>query len=911
MQNSQQFTISELAYAPLPEAAHNAAVDSIIKCGFSRDAILEEYKFSSVNVKVPVKLNALAFAHSIHRNPGDYASLTLYNAVNGLDDEAIVSILAESASPFHLIHRHDQFSFWASTVSNNKPKPIHLLSNISYNQLANALSDYAPDLGPQRIIDVKLGRDTFSLPMLRQIQPVQLSLWAADITRPLLVDHFAQAVNWLRRYVDQEKVNISDETITSFSIQLLGAIILADTGVLDDDTHDIRRAEVSIRELLERASSRFPRYFQPELLSLHEEVVEQAYAILRQIRYAGFVPEMLTSIYGAAFSKAQRKKLGRYDTPLYLTRRIWENIPVEYLPPQQRHVVDMTCGWGSFLIAGHERLAELSDSPLSLREYLHGNDIDYSTSQLAGLGLLLSQSEDSWHVDHGDALKWSWLETRQPNIIVGNPPFGSQRDSSITDTASWYEEANRYLAHAIERLAPNGYLAMLMPRSFTSSVAARDLRKQLLEQCDILEMWELPIKVFSEATATTIVIFAQKNGSQHNPTKLRTVQPQSLRVTAESGAFTFTASSLFIDQSAWKNTNTHHMMDYQIILPEYTWRTIHSHSMNLQEVAEVIRGAIRGKKPENRHWTDYPDPKQVSWLTGVKHVMPYPHSFDIDYSQATTIAYPNDLERPRLDKEHILSGTKVLVVYDPNPSWGKRNKLAIERKHHYPSDSFWVVAPNALANQQGITCEVLAAVLNWNVSNAWIIEHLKSPAIPKRAMDTIPFPKYLSKHDCQMLTQAVQEIEEAVLHNLEAPTNTVRMIDTILKRAYHLDDTTFERLRKVAEWDSKPQLTLDIQPNAANADWMLSGIVKSVQAEEGTLTLWMEGFHDLQTVQIVPSMPGWILRSGAAFRTKIPALYLDNDRIDPDNVDWGQFRPQPYTYMSEEELLTEFSQSFA
>src|SRR5882762_8419443 len=116
------------------------------------------------------------------------------------------------------------------------------------------------------------------------------------------------------------------------------------------------------------------------------------------------VPEMLASIYTAAFSKEQRKKLGRYDTPLYLTRRIWENIPVEYLSPQQRHVVDMTCGWGSFLIAGYERLAQLSDTPSSLRSFLHGNDVDLFTSQLAGLGLLLSTSEDSWHVDHSDAL---------------------------------------------------------------------------------------------------------------------------------------------------------------------------------------------------------------------------------------------------------------------------------------------------------------------------------------------------------------------------------------------------------------------------------------------------------------------------------------------------------------------------
>ncbi len=54
-------------------------------------------------------------------------------------------------------------------------------------------------------------------------------------------------------------------------------------------------------------------------------------------------------------------------------------------------------------------------------------------------------------------------------------------------------------------------------------------------------------------------------------------------------------------------------------------------------------------------------------------------------------------------------------------------------------------------------------------------------------------------------------------------------------------------------------------------------------------------------------MPGWMLRLGAAFRTRIPDAYVDEDRIDPGAVDWGNFLPQPYTYMREEELLAELS----
>ena len=232
MQSSNLFPMPELAYAPLPPGAYDAALESITRRGFSQSAILEEYSFSSANVKSPVKLNALVLSSSSDRNPGEYAGLTIYNAVNGLHDEAIVSLLAESAAPFHIIHRDEKFSFWGSTIAERQPKPIPLLLNISYDQLTNALGEYAVDLEPQRIIDVKLGRGSFTLPMLREMEPMQLSFWAANVTRPLLVDHFTRAVNELRRYARRQRTEMPDETLTSLAIQLLGAIILADTGVL-------------------------------------------------------------------------------------------------------------------------------------------------------------------------------------------------------------------------------------------------------------------------------------------------------------------------------------------------------------------------------------------------------------------------------------------------------------------------------------------------------------------------------------------------------------------------------------------------------------------------------------------------------------------------------------------------------
>ena len=364
MQYSNIFEQFNNPYEPLPRAAYNVALTSISSCGFSPNAILNDYSFSYKESK-PITLNALVFAHPVHRNPAEYASLTLFNAINGHSDEALVPILAQSNAPFHLIHRKEKerFSFWASAIKDNQICPIHIQSDIAYEQLNSVFDDYSIDLKPQRIIDVKQGRDKFTHAIFRNLQPLQLSLWVTDVSRPLLVKYFSHAIQIFNDYARHSNGHMTDRAMTALAIQLLGATILADTGVFGDD---LRLKNYSLDKLMQKAFEVFPRYFELNLFAKYYEAAQKAYQLLRQIRYSGFVPDMLSDLYATAYSQQQRKDLGRFDTPLYLTRRIWETIPVEFLHPEQRVIADITCGWGSFLIAGHERLSNLNDAKISL-----------------------------------------------------------------------------------------------------------------------------------------------------------------------------------------------------------------------------------------------------------------------------------------------------------------------------------------------------------------------------------------------------------------------------------------------------------------------------------------------------------------------------------------------------------------
>ncbi len=910
------FQMPESSFKPLNQNARMAVFDVLKEYDFVPDTMIKEgYPVLGIDGR-KFTTNAIAFTHETHRTP-DYTGFCIFNTTDEGDENTLIGNLACSAAPFHFIHRDKKknFSFWFSNLKDRKTRELKsrkIESDVSYDNLSMALKEYSEDLKRQQIIDVKQGFEHFTHPFFNESGPFQLSLWAIDVTGESLVKHFGRAVSNIAAYRDSNTGRaISKKDVTDIAIQLLGAVILADTGTLGGD---IQKEKPEIEKLIAVASNKFPHYFNTQLLRHWRAAADLAYHTLTELCYSGFSPEMLTNLYREAYpDKKDRKELGRYDTPLHLTRRIWNNIPVEFLPPEKRVVADMTCGWGSFLIAGYERISRVIDMKgKSLRDLITGNDKDNFTARLAGLGLLISTSEDSWDIESRYSEEWMAKKYGQtgPDIIVGNPPFAGDR-KTIKGKEHRHQKADKFMESAIRYLAPGGYLAMIMPQSFTITQASPSLRKQLLQNCHVQEMWELPVGVFTGATVRTVVIFAQKklNASQDAiPVRIRTLQKNMLDRFEEGGPFTGSVHAF--DQARWDENSRNssgsvntHIMDFKFILPESSWDRIKSCCTKLENIAEITPGAIVGKSPKNKRWQDYPHPKEVNWLSGAKRVIK--DSFHLVYDSASTIIYPNDLEKPRKnknpkrDKEHLFKGKKILLTSNTDPSWGKRVKVAIEKKGYYVSASFLIVVPKSEVEKSGITHEVIAAVLNWKVSNAWIVEHLKYSWIPVPALRSIPFPT-LKKSDCEVLTETVLNIEESIEKKGKPSDDAYLKIDEVLKDAYGLSGEEYDRVKSIYEWDAKPLTTIDKLPDM-DAKWKTTGVVDSIDAQNSTITLWISDFDELQTVPISPSMPGWLLRPDAAFRTCIPRESVRKRCLG--NIYLGRFRPQDYTYLNEKEIF--------
>jgi hypothetical protein len=921
----------ELPYLPVPFDKHQSILDPIrdglLQRRFDESSIRRDYIFTSQRKdKIGLKVHQAAFTDPQRWDPSTSGVNFYYYPDDTLSHSSILENLAISGAPFNLIGGDDLVSLYI--MSQDGGIQIQAIeTDIAYEQVPQLFARYNADIAPQRIRRAKQGMESFV--EFHQFNPLQLRLFAVHVTEEVLVEQFSAAVHTLRNAMRRRRAHADEKTI---AVQLLAAVILAHKGVLGEQCGE---PDAPLKLVIEEAYRRFPNYFTPSDIERYNTAAKRAFAVLQRARYGSFTPDILEALWRAAYLEAElRKWEGRYNTPLYLTHRILENIPVETIPPAQRIVADMTCGVGNFLQAAYERLSKLTDmqdSGQPLRGHIFGNDKGVFTAQLAGLSLLLTSHADRWHIDHQDALQWNWLSQNIPTIIVGNPPFSGSRKLGAKGTEfdekigkpKRYQKADAFLERAIQRLAPGGYLAMVMPQSFGVAEASPYTRKLLLEQCDVLEIWELPNEVFTDVTVRPMVLFAQRKPDNKAgrifaaPVRVRTVQCKALDDFKQEGVFT--ASRIAVSQKKWgpdskpyskpgsKNT---HLMKYRIILSPRQWLAIERRTCKLDEVAYMTQGAIVGSK-SRRRWTDYKYPKEVKWLSGAKESMPRPYY--IRYGDDTKI-YPNEFEEPRknrryphLDKEYLLAGDKVLLVSDPDPTWGQRVKAAIERRGYYPSDSFWVLAPK-WEQPEHITLEVLAAVLSWYVSNTWIVEHLKAPKVPSYAIKSIPFPRELSAADCQKLESAVRQLEAAAQYDQSAP-DAQRTIDQVLKEAYQLGDTTFERLRMVAEWEEIDPATLKKpRPNPAKLVSVTGG-VEDVDAQNGMITLWLNGFTGLHTTCITDEMPGWMLRPGAAFRAEISEENYRQQNLD--GVAWVHITPQEYTYLTEDELLEHLDASFS
>lgn len=224
---------------------------------------------------------------------------------------------------------------------------------------------------------------------------------------------------------------------------------------------------------------------------------------------------------------------GQFRTP----RHIIDMIVALVDPQPGQHVCDPACGTAGFLISTFSHILRQNTKPGDLKrgivdgsmlkpaqwkfleeQAFTGFDNDSNMVKIAILNLYLHQLEKA-QIKMMNPLTTGFggvYPGQRFDVILANPPFaGKVQDESILSDLNYKLNTRStellFLKWFIDHLAPGGRAGVIVPNGvlFGSTNAATSLREQLLTECDLQAIINLPGGVFRpySGVATAALIF--------------------------------------------------------------------------------------------------------------------------------------------------------------------------------------------------------------------------------------------------------------------------------------------------------------------------------------------------------------------------------------------------------------------
>ena len=260
--------------------------------------------------------------------------------------------------------------------------------------------------------------------------------------------------------------------------------------------------------------------------------LEQIIKTLDQIDWFSAQRDGLGDLYEGLLEKnanETKSGAGQYFTPRVLIDSI-----VRVVKPQPLETIqDPAAGTAGFLIAADAYIKKQTDDYFDLSakdkkfqrsKAFIGVELVPSTRRLALMNCLLHgmEGDDEGVVHLGNALGDKGKNLDKVHIVLANPPFGTAKggEASITRDDLTYKTSNKQLAflqHIYRTLKPGGRAAVVLPDNVLFEAGqGSDIRRDLMDKCNLHTILRLPTGIFYAAGVKTNVLFFTK-GTEKNP----------------------------------------------------------------------------------------------------------------------------------------------------------------------------------------------------------------------------------------------------------------------------------------------------------------------------------------------------------------------------------------------------------
>jgi len=283
----------------------------------------------------------------------------------------------------------------------------------------------------------------------------------------------------------------------------------------------------------------------PSLLVEAVNIIDNIYSeIEREQREGQSFQDTQGDVYEHLLSEiASAGKNGQFRTPRHIIQMICALVD----PKLGEEICDPACGTGGFLLGAYQHILTshtsekylekddngivrglLGDKLTDERQWqqlkektFYGYDFD-TTMVRIGLMNLMLHGIDHPNIDYKDTLSKKYDENNRYDVIMANPPFkGSIDKSDINEDLSINTSKTEllFVNRIINMLRMGGRAGVIVPDGvlFGSSNAHKNLRKMLIEDCELQGVISMPSGVFKPyAGVSTAVLVFVRGGSTEN-----------------------------------------------------------------------------------------------------------------------------------------------------------------------------------------------------------------------------------------------------------------------------------------------------------------------------------------------------------------------------------------------------------
>jgi len=742
-----------------------------------------------------------------------------------------------------------------------------------------------------------------------KLVPEQLTLFdiapnligqALQIADKELVGQFEKGVREVLKTTNEK----NKHDVINAAIAILGARILRDRL---EENWPLSSGAITF---LSSAKNSLPGYF-----DISNEIAGKLDPILNRLHsafdFSQVSLDMVGKFYASTFvTKELRDQWGIHYTPSILAKTLLRRMPIEELPPNNRIVADPTCGSGSLLTAGYERLANAAYLSIPQNERhqklvgsIFGNDRDQFAAEITRMTLRLFHPphKNNWKVTHFDAEKdnfgrrWTKAIKETPTIIVANPPFGGAGGSisHVTQPRTRHQRDRSaiILSHCLNILPEGGLLGIILTETVLDQQLVKTTRHKILKECRILEQWDIPVGWFDNVERPAIAWVIRKTAPS-----VKMVYVRSLSDVPSPGREAKLQGTIHIDVTSPPENLVPTVFDDILSKIETSPNRIKNYYV-VKNGLQPFKAKIKDEKSNTTH----------PWSGNAKGTDPYSDFSSGNNGWMELIDNNFRIRARRTSLRKHLEGNEPMVMLRANRNIPWQNKWSSVSLIDVPNETKKVVAPSenfdaTFSKSTKIVDKkryiyALWAVLNHPLSSLWFHERLRVQKIPiKNYREKFPLPSNWNIEKIQSLASIAKKLIDAKRNMSSKPLHEphdnlkikdmVNKIDDLIYQMYEINKG--ER-RRIEAWFGEEQRPLlegifqrETSAKATNEvirinyevpEWETTCETLELRFKDNLIRLVIDGLMDDSEdiepaedgiwLKIIPAMPGWLLEKGA------------------------------------------------